>query len=103
MHNRLGRLEKSCEAAELEAFFRCLNERRDQNVCDAMTAARNLMAEADAARGRELTSAECLDIPGIDAAMDRLVRAVHDCEARLLAQSPAAGAGDSLAGLGQGK
>jgi hypothetical protein len=93
IHNRLARLEKSCEAAELEAFFRCLTEHRDQNVCDAMTAARRLMADADAACGRELTSVESLEIPGIDAAMDRLIRAVHACEARLLAQSPATGAG----------
>jgi hypothetical protein len=75
--SRLQRLETISDGIAIDAFFRRLEGRlHDPRVSAALDDLFRLIDEAEAAAVRALPPAEVLDIPGLDATMERLFSAV---------------------------
>jgi hypothetical protein len=91
LRNRLSRLEKMSDVADLEevdAFFRRMHEHcHDPEVSAAVDNIWELMKEAEAAMGHQITPRQWLDDRwmeswGLIEANIRLFRAVHACAVR---------------------
>jgi hypothetical protein len=91
LRNRLSRLEKMSgdpNIEEVHAFFRSMQEYRDDpEVGAAVVNLSELMVQAEAAQGHEMTTREWFDDRwrdswGLSDALKRLIRAVLTCEDR---------------------